>query len=135
MKYIKEELKRLNKNYIRFYDNFRITNLLIVLFTFYAIIFNFKDYLFVVYAFFIMLPIVFYAEYSHKKLMYVVALLVGVLSGMFLCGKPPIQLVLIYIGMIIIISVLDFFMIIKDEKNLPKYLCNLFESFLQIYII
>ncbi len=135
MKYIKEELQRLNKNYIKFYDNFRITNLLIVLFTMYAIIFNFRDYIFIVYAFFIMLPIVFYAEYSHRRLMYIVALLFGVLSGMFLSGKPPIQLVLIYIGMVIIFTVLDFYIVIKEEKSLPKYLCNLFESLLQIYII
>ena len=135
MKFIKEELKKLNKNYVKFYNNFKIINILIVLFTLYAMIFNFEEYLFIAYAFTIMLPIVFYAEYSHKKLMYVIALILGIISGILLSGKPPVELVLFYIGVVIILFTLDFYIIIRREKSLPKYLCKLFENLLQIYII
>lgn len=135
MKFIKKELEKLNKNYIKFYNNFKITNILILIFTLYAMIFNFEDYIFICYALLIMLPMVFYAEYTHKRLMYVIGLIVGVISAILMSGEPPIQLSMIYAGLVIMLCTLDVYMIIRREKDLSKYLCKLFESLLQIYII
>lgn len=135
MKFIKNELKKLNKNYTNFFNNFKITNILIILLTLYAIIINFGDYYFIPLSILIMLPIIFYAEYSHKKLAYLIGVILGILFGILLSGKPPIHLVLIYVGLILVFTVFDFYIVIKREKSIPKYLCKLFESLLQVYII
>ena len=135
MKFIKDEIKKLNKDYVKFYNNFKITNILIILFTIYAVIFNFEDWFFVCYALLIMIPIVFYGEYSHKKIMYLIAGIVGVVSGLLMSGLPPMNIEYIYVGLILIFVVLDLYAIIKNEKNIPKYLCKLFESLLQVSII
>ena len=135
MKRIKLELKRLNKNYINFYDNFRITNILLVLYTFYAILFNYESYLFVHYTLFIMIPIIFYSEYSNKRIGYIMGVMIGIFFGIVMGGNPPPNLLLVYYGLFLFLSIIDLYIIIKDEKKISKYLCSVFESLLQVFII
>ena len=135
MKKIKLELKKLNKNYINFYDNFKFTTILIGLYTIYAVLFNFESYLFIHYALFIMIPIVFYSEYSNKRIGYIMGLMLGIFFGIVMRGSPPPNLLLIYYGLFLFLTTVDIYFIIKDEKKISKYLCSVFEGLLQVFII